>query len=841
MDDTLDPAPLHLLPAQAEQMLKLIELDLRDYLGRSVCPVLHDRERIFGDKLETVIRVAKSKRRPIDVSDPNELLEALFMQDTWELLNRHAALLHDGGKEIKRLTPILNGLVGLRNEYAHPSRFAGDEYDLEACKEIAAAALLLTASAIPVDRVRGALRQLEQDPDWGRLWIVPDAEATRIPNNVPSSVDFDDWGFIGREGELKELMDRLSKRNDRAITIVGEGGIGKTALAQRALRQLLEDPREFTAIVWTSLKRDRFSYRGKQTETGWLRSLDDILETVADVLSLRGPGDPVSRDVLDVIKGEPILVVIDNAESAEGAEVLALIDEFPRDTTFLLTSRVGLGQVERRIDVDPLSGSHAVAMLRRVADARRVTRIAQARQEILEDYADRLRRRPLALFWFVEGIDAGSEPEELLAGQDDLIRYCVGSVYDGLDAASRTIAFALSRAAKPMEVGPLAQVAGLAEDDARTGLHHLAQRNLVSHELDARGTGQTYELTELAFDYVTEHPHADVDRDGVDQRYDQLRTLEEAREKARQGDVLTLDFFDATTQAEQAAAAALGRAIRAARRRDAAHLDQADALVSGARDFAPRYWKVAQVGAYMAHLQGRDTEATELYREARGLALTDDSRGAAAYSLAEHLHRRGEDPSAAFDAAQEAHDALRRTETAALLARITASAGGRPADALIVLAEQIQAQGWDSEGPAHITDADVNLMRQWSWTARKVVERLRDEGNALDAVRSGAQSIRTATQLPGAAADDLRVHEAMVKLLAVTCAAVRETKRGSQQLDDMVIDILEAVEGWRKTADRLGLGPAIERVLSEELLDKTTCLSGLATESVGRLITGAVD
>jgi hypothetical protein len=243
----------------------------------------------------------------------------------------------------------------------------------------------------------------------------------------------------------------------------------------------------------------------------------------------------------------------------------------------------------------------------------------------------------------------------------------------------------------------------------------------------------------------------------------------------------------------------------------------------------------------MAHLQGRDAEATELYREARDLALTDDSRGAAAYSLAEHLRRRGEDPSAAFDAAQEAHDALRRTETAALLARITASAGGRPVDALIVLAEQIQVQGWDSEGPAEITDADLDLMRQWSWTARKVVERLRDEGNALDAVRSGAQSIRTATQLPGAAADDLRVHEAMVKLLAATCAAVRETKRGSQQLDDMVIDILEAVEGWRKTADRLGLGPAIERVLSEEFLDKTTCLSGLTIESVGRLITGAVD
>lgn len=42
--------------------------------------------------------------------------------------------------------------------------------------------------------------------------------------------------FVGRESELEQLNQRLTKRNYRLISLVGPGGIGKTRLAIQAAR-----------------------------------------------------------------------------------------------------------------------------------------------------------------------------------------------------------------------------------------------------------------------------------------------------------------------------------------------------------------------------------------------------------------------------------------------------------------------------------------------------------------------------------------------------------------------------------------------------------------------------
>ena len=47
------------------------------------------------------------------------------------------------------------------------------------------------------------------------------------------------WGFVGYDKERKELMTKLSKGNRRLFQITGQGGSGKSALANEICHDIL--------------------------------------------------------------------------------------------------------------------------------------------------------------------------------------------------------------------------------------------------------------------------------------------------------------------------------------------------------------------------------------------------------------------------------------------------------------------------------------------------------------------------------------------------------------------------------------------------------------------------
>src|SRR5690606_12594689 len=89
--------------------------------------------------------------------------------------------------------------------------------------------------------LRTVLNTLRTDPDWqpvGELVLEQD----RVVHNLPVP-EFDETGFIGRRQEAKELLRMLFDRRYPVITVLGPGGAGKTALAVKALYDLIDDPK----------------------------------------------------------------------------------------------------------------------------------------------------------------------------------------------------------------------------------------------------------------------------------------------------------------------------------------------------------------------------------------------------------------------------------------------------------------------------------------------------------------------------------------------------------------------------------------------------------------------
>ncbi|MEM6403489.1 MAG: NB-ARC domain-containing protein, partial [Cyanobacteria bacterium P01_D01_bin.116] len=120
-----------------------------------------------------------------------------------------------------------------------------------------------------------------------------------------------DWGeaidvsrFYGREQEIKTLEKWILTDNCRLITVVGMGGIGKTALSVK-LAELVKN--EFDCLIWRSLRN--------------ATSVEDLLKDLIGFLSESRQivlGNSLEKQIsqlIDCLRSSRCLIVLDNLES----------------------------------------------------------------------------------------------------------------------------------------------------------------------------------------------------------------------------------------------------------------------------------------------------------------------------------------------------------------------------------------------------------------------------------------------------------------------------------------------------------------------------------------------
>ena len=66
------------------------------------------------------------------------------------------------------------------------------------------------------------------------------------------------------------------------------------------------------------------------------------------------------------------------------------MDTLPETVSYLITSREGLGEIERRIPLDPLEEHYAVDLFRKLARARGLEAYAKMKQNVAEDLVRQL-------------------------------------------------------------------------------------------------------------------------------------------------------------------------------------------------------------------------------------------------------------------------------------------------------------------------------------------------------------------------------------------------------------------------------------------------------------------
>jgi len=146
--------------------------------------------------------------------------------------------------------------------------------------------------------------------------------------------------LVGREHEIRKVMDLLSRPDVRLVTLTGAGGAGKTRLAVQVAAELLDDFADGVFFV----------------DLAPLADPDLVLPTVARTLGVRETSDETLTALADRMRDRPVLLVLDNFEHLlEAAPAVAKIGAAAPPMKALVTSRAPLRlSAERIYPVSPL-------------------------------------------------------------------------------------------------------------------------------------------------------------------------------------------------------------------------------------------------------------------------------------------------------------------------------------------------------------------------------------------------------------------------------------------------------------------------------------------------------
>lgn len=627
--------------ARAYFAIDSFEQDLRRCIELFVLDHLRP-EDVFSAEHDAL----SARRASDDVSETKQLTEYLSPQQAYEVLLRHTDTLPAALADQLRLSRApLDRFVAVRNRVMHRRSLQPDD-------------LVDTESFIGHFRsqyfpqTEAALSQLDSDSSWQPRPRVGSAPAERIPHNLPDS-DFDETGLLGRERQVEDIVEKVKQRRERMFTLVGEGGIGKTALALEVCYRLVDDAESpFDAILWTSLKSEELTPSGVRDLSSAIRDMSGATSALGQAVDVTFQGS--EHELADALGGRTTLIVVDNLETAQGSEVLRLWDALPITVSFLFTSRVGVGELERRIPVGPLESESAEELFRKFARTRGQSELARLPAAVLEERLIRLRYSPLAIRWYILSVESGKAPTDTLRNQEDLLRFCVGNVVDALSDDDRLLLEILRALDRSVSFDELAVFSEMELDTLRRGYQRLAQSSLLVLSQSPDGEeSDAVALSSTARAFLPMIADAVAAEDVVRREAAYIQELDLQRARiADNGRYLDVNVIFERSPDDSPTAHLLRQALHEDKSGDP---QAASTTMARARALNSEYFEVDRVDAFLAAVRRETVRATTLYRSALSLCGSDEERSWVGYFFAGHLARQASDLPAAIGLAEKAH------------------------------------------------------------------------------------------------------------------------------------------------------------------------------------------
>lgn len=494
-----------------------IEADLRDTIySESIDKEIND---VFPPDTESAANDRFNSEQGDSFNTDNSLRDILDYVDFYDL----SKILHKISdkqsifalNELQYITSNLEELTPVRNRVCHSRPLSPT--DLTSLIDFARE-LITRLKNLRWTGIRHAIENLE-NVKFALALSIPDfwkpAKAS-IEHNLPLP-EFDDTGFMGREKDRKSLR-QLILSNTKVISIVGEGGIGKTAIAQRVLYDILEiceeendEERPFDIIIWISLKLNKLTANGVDQIHQAISSSTGLFQNISSALVGQEPNKEIGSmlaEIHEYMDTFRILLCIDNLETISGKEIRDFLANIPNQSKILITTRIGLGEIEYRYKLDPLDDKSSISLMRTMSKLLNINVLYKKRNAALMQYCKRLYFNPLLIKWFVLSIAGGKNAEDLLNKQGsnfgDALRYCFENLFDQLGGIEKRVISIIACLRMPVSTVQLRfYLDDVPEIDTEEALNQLFNSSMLyREEQEFDSSEKVYNLTGIAEEYL---------------------------------------------------------------------------------------------------------------------------------------------------------------------------------------------------------------------------------------------------------------------------------------------------------------------------------------------------
>ena len=484
-------------------LVSALEEDLRqivkDQLG-----MMRYKETIFDQNLTE--RAKTRLERDTDIKYDEEeifyLIDYFDLGDTFQTINSNPILFQKQiASEIKNKTRQFEKIVQIRNRVMHirPLDFDDLAFSYDFCSA------LLESSSLIWKNIGETISRLGSDPSFVLSLKIRNYDGDGpVSHNLPLP-DFDETGLIGRDATVKHIL-KLCKGNFPVISIVGEGGVGKSALALKVAYELLEEKNLFDAVVWVSSKTTQISINEIRDIRGAISSSVGVIQEISTQLSGQSTEKPL-EEIAEYLSTFRVALFIDNLETILDANIRDFVSSLPNGSKLIITSRIGLGAYEYPVKLNGIEESYAAQLIRALAKIRNVQVLAKLEEGVLRKYATRMHLNPGYIKWFVSATQTGVAPESILQNSQLFLEFCMSNVYNYLSEDARLVTSTMQCAPGLKDVAELAYLCDFEAIRIQRAITELMSTNMLSEASKVMGGSikTTYQLSELPKAYLNKH------------------------------------------------------------------------------------------------------------------------------------------------------------------------------------------------------------------------------------------------------------------------------------------------------------------------------------------------
>ena len=660
---------------QDTKLLYLIiefEQDLRSYLYRNVVEKFdkEDTLAMFKEKIKKRRNLRHDNLEKID-------FDLLTMGELGEFIsynkNNFAPELLSNISEFRDAVQFL---VQIRNDLAHPYSVDDDfeQNDLSIKLKVYESINFFQKSIddFPWTKTIDAFEVLSDEKNFNiKIDDILKKISFPILHNLPEP-QHKDTTLIGRKDELNRLNKYMSSNRGTLISICGPGGLGKTALALEYCHQLVtSEDAQFSRIVFFSFKEedlldDKFSNSS-------LKSFDGLVDIVEDDFSYQS--NNISQ-VIDFLDSEGTLIVIDNTESLSKEEILEFYWKF-ENAKILITSRIGLGEVEIRIDLQPLEFKESRYLFRQLANIEDVVDVLSLHDEDIDSIIKQLQT-PLGLKWFFRLLTQGLTVDEILEKTDDLIEFCTRGIFKGLTKNDLKTISCLYDSSKSMSIGEMSFYTNVSIAETETSIHNLNKRSLIYKKRERKKLDEKYYVVDQAISYIDRNLNDfNIYLEEIYKLKKQVKAQDERLyREARFSENISINKFY-NIEDHKISSSYLIQALN-----EAGYTEKAKVLIETAKQVDNNYSEIYKVSAFLKSHSGLISSATKDYERSVAIAQDDEEKAIMSFWYAGFLLRFNTDN--VFESADKliemsefASEKLNKIQSTLQHARILSALGSR--------------------------------------------------------------------------------------------------------------------------------------------------------------------